>query len=317
MSTAPDVSIIIVNWNVRELLAACLESLERCASPGVRAEVCVVDNHSNDGSVEMIRARFPGVHLIINDENVGFARANNMALPWCRARLVMLLNPDTEVREGALSRLVEFMDANPGVGVAGAGLLNTDGTFQAAGGGAFPSLANVAWHGLFLGRILPSGLAPKPLFFDRAPTGVLESDWISGAAMMIRRELLQGRIFDDSFFMFGEDMELCHRVRSAGRRVVVVASAAIVHHHGASMGKQTSGDVLTAVVKGPRAYFAMHHSRAALALYDLIIFVSWAIRSCGYAGLAVLRRDRAHATRAGECARCARAAALALVGVVR
>src|SRR5262245_59479081 len=137
MSQSRAVSIVIVNWNVRDLLRECLRSLEEQTCLAGNVEVIVVDNGSSDGSVEMIRSEFARVRLVVNKENQGFARANNQALPLCRGRYLILLNPDTRVLDRALTRLVSWMDAHPRAGIAGCRLLNTDGSFQRWTGGSF------------------------------------------------------------------------------------------------------------------------------------------------------------------------------------
>ena len=298
MSREPELSIIIVNWNVGELLRECLLSLKGQAIAGSAYEVHVIDNASSDGSVEMVREAFPDVMLTANRENVGFARANNQLLDRCRGRFILLLNPDTEVPDEAVDRMLDLMRSLPGVGALGCRLLNTDGSFQRAAGGAFPSLVTVAWHYLFLNKILPARWGPRPLFLEDGASGTFDVDWVSGAAMMLRREALGDRIFDETFFMFGEDMELCDRIRRAGWRVLFTSEASVVHHHGASMDKQTSTEVLSSVLRGPRAFFAMSHRRISVWIYDLILLAGYLIRWSCFRVLALLRPGRGHGARA-------------------
>src|SRR5262249_36157115 len=137
-------SVIVVNWKVRNLLRECLQSLRRqMRLPSEAWEVIVVDNDSRDGSVEMVRAEFPEAKLIANRENVGFGRANDHAFPFCRGRYVLLLNPDTVVLDHAADRMLEIMEARPEIGALGCRLLNSDGTFQRWTGGNLPRLLNV------------------------------------------------------------------------------------------------------------------------------------------------------------------------------
>ena len=154
-------SIIVVNWNVFDLLRSCLQSItDNVGLEPEQFEVIVVDNHSADDSVEMVRSEFPQFQLIANEENRGFARANNQAYLECRGDFTLLLNPDTEIREGAIPRMLEIMRETPTAGILGARLSNTDGSFQRSSGGALPTLWNVAWHYLFLNQILPRRWAP-------------------------------------------------------------------------------------------------------------------------------------------------------------
>lgn len=288
-------SIVIVNWNVRDQLRDCLRSVEReTAIPREEYEVHVFDNASSDGSVEMVRAEFPDVILTACGDNLGFGRANNRAFGSCRGEYILLLNPDTVVLGHAVDSMLADMEANPDIGIMGCVQLNTDGSFQRAMGGAFPTLANVAWNYLFINRLLPGPLAPPALFLERAPEGLCDLDWVAGSCMMIRPEALGGRLFDESFFMFGEDMELCDRVRKAGWRVACSDSASITHHHGSSCGKQTRADVLETAVKGPRRFFMRTHGRAARVVYDLTLLIGYLVRWPGFMVASVVRPGRGY-----------------------
>lgn len=274
-----DLSIIIVNWNVRDLLRDCLQSLRReMRLPRDRYETIVVDNASADGSVEMLRSEFPDVQLIVSDANLGFAGGCEAGYAIARGRRILLLNPDTVVLDQAIDRMMAEMDARPDAGVIGSRLLNSDGSFQRAAGGAFPSLANVAWNYLFLDRLLPFRRAPSPVFMRDDDPGVIDIDWVSGAAMLIRREVIGERIFDPHYFMFGEDMDLCDRVRRAGWRVLYSGRQSIVHHHGRSFSAQSSLEVLANVYKGPRRFFQLRHPPAAVLVYDVVVLTGYLIR---------------------------------------
>lgn len=273
-----DISIIIVNWRVRELLRACLLSVfANTRLPGTRFEVIVVDNDSGDGSAAMVHACFPGVVLIENLHNVGFGAANNQALSYCRGRYVLLLNPDTLASDGAVDCMFAFMEGHPDVGAMGCRLLNADGTLQRWTGGAFPTLTNAACHYLFFGRILPLPLRPPPLYLDRDEANDLDVDWVSGACMILRREVLETRIFNEDYFMYGEDMELCWRLKKAGWRVVYSPTVSILHYQGQSM-KQQSGEVMLSSLKGLRIFFRQTHSGIALATLDTLTAAGFLLR---------------------------------------
>jgi N-acetylglucosaminyl-diphospho-decaprenol L-rhamnosyltransferase len=275
-----DVSIIIVNWQVRDLLRACLQSLrDQAGLPAQRYQTIVVDNASNDGSAAMVAAEFPQVQLIANTDNLGFGQANNQALPLCTGRLVLLLNPDTLVLDGAVGRMVALMDAQPAVAVLGCRLLNGDGTLQRWTGGAYPRLLNLVNHYFFLDRLLPSAWRPMPLYLDRDVEDDLPVDWVSGACMMLRASALQGRLFNPDYFMYGEDMELCHRLKQAGGQVVYTPRASIVHFQGESM-KQQQGEVLLSSLKGPRQFYRQMRGGRGLWLYDLVTVLGFALRWC-------------------------------------
>jgi hypothetical protein len=273
-----DVSIIIVNWQVRDLLRACLQSLrEQAGLPVERFETLVVDNASNDGSAAMVAAEFPEVRLIANAVNVGFGKANNQVLPLCSGRHVLLLNPDTLVLDGAVGRLVALMDAQPRVAVMGCRLLNGDGSLQRWTGGAYPRLLNLVNHYFFVDRLLPSSWRPMPLYLDRDVADDLAVDWVSGACMMLRASALQGHLFNPDYFMYGEDMELCHRLKQAGGQVIYTPRASIVHFQGESM-KQQQGEVLLSSLKGPRQFYRQMRGGRGLWLYDLVTVAGFALR---------------------------------------
>lgn len=223
-----DLSIIIVNWNTCELLAQCLTSLER-ASPKLRYEIIVVDNGSADGSVTMVRTRFPQVRLIENDHNAGFARANNQGLSISKARYSLLLNSDTIVHPHTLERLVEVAESHPSVGVVGCKLLNLDGTLQASWA-KYPTL----WSEL-LGRNV------RERRLVETEPDVYDVDWIGGACFLVRASAIaQVGLLDEDYFMYSEELDWCFRMRRSGWRVFYLASSAITHLGGASASRASS-----------------------------------------------------------------------------
>jgi N-acetylglucosaminyl-diphospho-decaprenol L-rhamnosyltransferase len=279
MSETPLLSIIIVNWNVRELLRECIASILReTRLPRHRYEIIVVDNDSADGSVEMLRADYPEVLTIANPVNSGFAAGCNIGYAASRGRFILLLNPDTVVAGGAVDGMLEEIQRRPQAGVLGARLVDEHGNFQRASGGALPSLRNVAWNYLFLKYLLPRAWAPAPLFFEDDARGVFPAGWVSGAAMLLRREAAGATIFDESFFLFGEDMDVCDRLRREGRDVLYTGDITVMHYHGRSYQKQSSMDVLATAIKGPRKFFRKKYSRAAVFVYDLILLAGYLAR---------------------------------------
>jgi hypothetical protein len=228
----PRVSVVIVSFEVRELLGRCLDTV--AAQAGVRVETWVVDNASSDGSAEMVGERHPSVRLVRNGSNVGFATANNQALKQATGDWLLLLNPDTELPPGALARLVQVFGRHPGAGAVGLALRNPDGSPQPSCL-AFPGLWNQALEsaGLnrlatVLGRGTPSA-APPP------EGGEGEVDWVSGACFAMTRpafEAVGG--LDESLFMYGEEMDWCWRARRAGYATVWSDAAVVLHHGGAS-----------------------------------------------------------------------------------
>lgn len=274
-------AVIIVSYQVRDLLAPCLKSVIADQAAVIRdprtgdrplvTETWVVDNASTDGSAEMVRRRFPQVHLIANDDNRGFAAANNQVLRQLislnRAGAanndapdhVLLLNPDTEVRRDALELLVAHLEQNPGVGAAGPALIYPDGRFQHSAF-AFPGLAQLSLD-LFPihGRISTSrlnGRYPRSRYATGKP---FEIDHPLGAALMVRRQAIeQVGLLDEAFFMYGEEVDWCWRIKQAGWAIHCVPHAQIVHHEGRSTA-QFREAMFVALWRSRRRLYARHH----------------------------------------------------------
>jgi GT2 family glycosyltransferase len=230
-----DLSIVIVSYNVKHFTEQCLRSIQSSCK-NLRIEVFVVDNASSDGSVEYLIPRFPSVTFIANQENLGFAKANNLALSKAVGRHLMILNPDTLVSEGALETLVAYLDSNPDVGAVGPKLLTRYGQFDRTSKRGFPS----PWVSFC--RL--SGLAvlfPKSRLFGRYDLLYLDENQVSsidalcGGAMILRRESYEkiGGL-DETFFMFGEDIDWCYRIKLAGYQIHYVPTARIIHFKGES-----------------------------------------------------------------------------------
>jgi N-acetylglucosaminyl-diphospho-decaprenol L-rhamnosyltransferase len=288
-------SIVVVNWNVRDLLRDCLRSVVReMRLPPDAYELIVVDNASADGSVEMLRAEFPDVVLIASPDNLGFAPGCQVGYEQARGEFVLLLNPDTVILDSAIDAMLGQMGRDVRLGIVGSRLLNSDGSFQRATGGAFPTLRNLAWNYLFLARLLPAHWAPPALFLDGDPRGMRPIDWVSGASLMFRRAAVGETIFDPAFFMFGEDMALCDRIARAGWKVRLSADTAIVHHHGKSFAQQSDVAVLATVHKGPRGFFRRSRGPLAGFAYDAILFAGYLVRWPLFALAARLKPGRGH-----------------------
>lgn len=228
----PVLSIVIVNWNTRDMLAACLRSVT--AQTLVSHEVWVVDNASSDGSAEMVRQDFPDVHLIAHHANSGFAAGNNLALPLCQGHYVLLLNSDTIVHEAALDRMVGFMHANPRVGGLGCKLVNADGSLQPSAHAFYGT-----WRSLIENRLT---MAAWPWRHARTPflsfwdhTTSRHVDWVCGAALMVRRSVMaEVGLLDDAFFMYAEEIDWQWRMAAAGHAVWFYPGAVITHFGGGS-----------------------------------------------------------------------------------
>ena len=224
-----DLSIVIVNWSTREDLRACLASLAQ-ATDGLASETLVVDNASSDGSAEMVRESFPSVELIENRRNAGFARANNQAFARTRGRYILLLNPDTVVNGEALRGLVEFMDRTPGAGAAGLQLRFPDGRLQNSYD-SFPTFGSELLSKHLLRALFPARYPSKRVI----PDGPLPVDIVIGACLILRREVVETlRGFDEGYFLFVEEADLCFRIRRAGWEIYHLPHLSIVHNAMAS-----------------------------------------------------------------------------------
>ena len=263
------ISIIIVNWNTRELLADCIESIY-VSPPEGKFDIWVVDNFSSDGSPAMIRESFPEVNFIENNENVGFAKANNQALRISQSEYVLLLNPDTVVKSNAISELILFLDNNPDAGIAGARLINPDGTLQISAF-PFPTLFREFWRMFHIDSVVCLSNYPmKNWDQDQAR----EIDTLLGACMLIRREaLIQFGLFDEEYFIYSEEVDLCTRLNDAGWRLYWVPSAVVIHYSGRST-QQVSEDVFLRLYEGRILYFRKHHSKLSVFVYKLILFAA-------------------------------------------
>jgi GT2 family glycosyltransferase len=267
-------SIIIVNYNVRDFLHQSLRSLDK-ARAGLKSEIIVVDNASGDGSVEMLRSRFPGIRLIANTTNLGFAKANNLALKITRGEYCLLINPDTVVQEDTLRVMLEFFRDNPDVGLAGCKILNPDGTFQLACRRSFPT-PWVAFTKLFgLAALLPKSRVfgiYNLTYLD--PDQHYEVDAVSGSFMMVRRKAYQAvGGLDEEFFMYGEDLDWCYRIQHAGWKIYYVPGTSIIHYKGESTRRSSLNEIRT-FYEAMHLFVRKHHGRSNLLAWTLKVGIS-------------------------------------------
>jgi N-acetylglucosaminyl-diphospho-decaprenol L-rhamnosyltransferase len=241
-----DVTVVVVNYNVRDLLRDCLGSL-RDEHSRLQREVIVVDNCSSDGSADMVAAEFPEVRVIVSPSNDGFAAANNRGIRAANpSRYVMLLNPDTVVPAAALDKLVKFMDGHPEVGVVGPKLVKGDGTLDLACRRSFPNPRIAFYHAFGLDKLFPNNreLAQYNLTFldEDQPT---ELDCVVGAAMLVRSIAIeQAGLLDETFFMYGEDLDWAFRIKQHGWKVFYNPGVVIVHYKGQSSRQRSVPSIL-------------------------------------------------------------------------
>jgi len=251
----PDLSIVIVNWNSRDVLRKCLISVIETGS-GVRHEIIVVDNASFDGSAEMLEREFPSVCFIQSSKNLGFGKANNLGFARSTGQNLLFLNPDTEIIGTALSTMMSFADHRQDVGIVGPKLLNSDLTVQMDSIKAFPSLINQILDSHYLKHRFPrlSIWGMQPLFSSSSTPAPV--DVVSGASLMIKRHVFE-RVggFSKQYFMYSEDVDLCYRVREAGWSAYFVGCAEVVHHGGKSSALNTVSQFAAVLTRESRFRF--------------------------------------------------------------
>jgi len=272
----PRISIVIVNFNTSRLLRSCLESIYAGAN-GVPFEIWVVDNDSCDGSVAAVRSLFPSVRVIANRSNVGFSRANNLAISRSRSEYVLLLNPDTRVISDAVERVMRYMEGRPEVGIAGCKVLNTDGTLQMACRRSIPTPRTAFFRLIGLSRLFPNSrtLAKYNLSYLNADQ-TCEVGAVSGAFLMIRRQTVRNiGLLDERFFMYGEELDWCLRARQAGWKVMYYPAATIIHHKGGSTihnTRKAAFEFYRAMYLFHRKHYAGRHSPITNSLVYAGIF---------------------------------------------
>lgn len=226
-------TIVIINWNTREDLLVCLDSVE-IVTRGFTIETIVVDNHSQDGSPEIVKKCYPWVSLIENKKNLGFAKAANDALHQMKGWYALLLNPDTRVKGGTIESLISFMDQHPEAGLVGAQLLNADGSKQNSIAN-FPSLATELLNKSLLRWLFPKSFPGKEEDYSEP----IEVESVIGACMMVRREAMdQVGLLDEHYFLFLEETDWCYRMKRAGWKVYHVPQAEAYHFQGKSAEKE-------------------------------------------------------------------------------
>lgn len=266
-------SIVIVSWNTKDLLEACLRSVYTYPLDQP-FEVWVVDNHSQDDTVTMVRDQFPQVALIASEKNLGFAGGNNRAIPHCQGEYVLLLNPDTEVKPDALNKLVAFMDAHPGAGAAGSRLLNADGTLQPSCHPR-PTLSREFWRMFYLDALIPYGSYDMRKWDLEQPR---EVDVLMGASLLLRKATLDAvGLLDEGYFMYSEEVDLCYRLQKAGWHLFWVPQSQVVHYWGQS-AKQVLAEMFLQLYRGKLRFFRKHYSWFTVALYKVVLGLAAVLR---------------------------------------
>lgn len=276
-------SVIVVTWNSEAFIGDCLASLD-AARKGIACEVSVVDNASTERTREVIATLFPWVRLIENEENVGFARANNLALRRASGTYCLLLNPDTVLTNpDVLQAWVGYMDSHPDVGASGVRLVCPEGHHQVGDAGFRPSLRTAANHFLLLSQLTRGRL--RGLFVTGPPTRApREVDWVSGAALLVRRDVI-GTVgpLDETIFLYAEDVEWGCRMRDHGVRIHYLPDLEILHLQGASAKQCPETSFSVSWLHNLRTLYTRYDPGARVWLFDVLVTVGLALRAGLYA----------------------------------
>ena len=272
-----DLSIVIVNWNTRDLLAQCLQSVYDTTS-NLDFKVIVVDNASTDGSQEMVRQEFPDVSLIANTENLGFAKANNQAIRRSQGRYVLLLNSDTFVRENTIEQMVAFMDAHPEAGMAGCKLLYEDGRLQLSCT-TFPTLFTEFCIASQLDKLFPkSRLFGKYRMTYWDFDDVRQVDVILGAFMLVRATAIdEVGLMDKSYFMYSEEVDWCYRFKEKGWKIFFCPHVEAVHLWGGS-SKRVQVEMLVQMYRSRIDFFRRYYGKRSATLLKVFVGLNCLLR---------------------------------------
>jgi len=287
-----DVSIIIVSWNTCEILSDCLVSVYE-QTENINFELIVIDNASTDGSVDAVKMQFPQVILIENNENRGFAAANNQGMARAKGQYVLLLNSDTVILDNAITKTVRFADDNPEAAVVGCRVLNPDKTLQQTCF-MFPSIINLFLSSSYLYKLFPRNRIfgrERMTWWDR--TDVREVDVVTGCFMLVRQDAIRNvGSMDERFFMYGEETDWCYRFNRAGWKVLFNPYGHIIHHCSTSsrqvkarMRLQLSGSILL-FLKKHKGWFQYRLACFLVALFFLVRIPYWLGKAI------ILKRER-------------------------
>ncbi|OUU96355.1 MAG: hypothetical protein CBC35_01420 [Planctomycetes bacterium TMED75] len=270
-------SIIIVNWNSKNYVRKCLKSIQENGD-SLATQVIVVDGGSFDGCDEMINNEFSWVEFVQANNNIGFGQSNNLGATKASGEYLLLLNPDTELKPGALNHLVSSAIRSPELGIMGARLLNSDGTLQTSSVHALPTPLNQ-----FLDSELARRIYPKSSFFGTAKAYSSQKDTeveaVSGACMLIRSSLFNDiGGFSSCYFMYAEDMDLCFKTRKAGLRNYHCPACEIIHHGGGSSSQQFSKFSTVHMCESLNRYLLINHGSSASNIYKFLTMLNAFIR---------------------------------------
>lgn len=265
-------SIVIVNHNTGHLLEKCLLAIKESVLRN-KYEAIVIDNASTDSSQTSVEEKYPFVTLIQNEHNLGYARAYNQGTKLAKGRYILHLNPDTQPQPNSIEAMVFFMDAHPEAGIVGAKVVKPDGRLDLPCKRGFPTPLNSLFQAIGLTRLFPRSKVFAHYYLGHLdPDQTHEIDAVSGAVLMIRRETIdEVGMLDERFFIYGEDLDWCYRVKEKGWKVYYYPRAAVVHYHGASSEKQ-SFRMIGLFHKSMMLYYQKHFAPKRFALVNWLVY---------------------------------------------
>lgn len=289
-----DLSVIILNMNRERLLQECLESLYR-RTEGISFEVIVVDNASTDGSVEMVKRKFPQVILIENDENLGFTKANNQGIRIARGKYILLLNNDTKILDNSLKKLVQFMETNEDAGVVGCRLKDERGSDQISFARHGTFLTEFLFFAFFIIKSFDNPITNWKLMKNVDSNRTLKVDWVSGCFFAVRRDVFHRiGLLDENIFAYYEDDEFCHRVNTLTNYAVYFYPEISILHYGQMTLRDENVHLVKIAFNSVRYYFSKIYAQQYARNFKLAVQLAWFISLALliFAGFATLFRSR-------------------------
>lgn len=258
------------------MLYACLQSVAENKET-LAVEVIVVDSASSDDTPAMVRREFPWVHLVACDENVGFPRGNNMGMERANGRFVLLLNPDTQIVGDALQNMVAYLEMHTEIGMIGAQLLNSDGTVQSSRR-RFPTVGTAFFESTWLQSWAPKSMMQRFYMQDVGNDETSQVDWVIGACMMTRQEIVQGvGGMDEAYFMYSEELDWCRRIKEAGWDVIYLPTAQVVHHYGKSSDQAVTHRHIN-FNRAKLRYFRKYHGRIVTFVLRFFLLFNYLVQ---------------------------------------
>ncbi|MFZ5519252.1 MAG: glycosyltransferase family 2 protein [Candidatus Zhuqueibacterota bacterium] len=286
-------SVIIVNWNTKEMLLSCIDSIYQHSSD-IEFEIIVVDNDSTDGSQHAVKKQFPGVKLICNDKNVGFARANNIGIRASSGRYVCLVNSDIEVLDNVIFKLVSFLESNARVGIVGPKTVNPDFSTR-YNCRELPTVRNAFFQAIFFDTLFPSvKIFRGRTMYSFDYNQILPVEVLSGCFLVVRNEVIKKvGLLDENFFIYGEDVDWCKRISDAGWEIFFYGDTQVIHYAGSSSSKKKIRFSLERL-KSDLYFWKKHHSILERALFISIIYLKFIIRLIGWTLVYVVKPSKSN-----------------------